>query len=205
MKWNTRILQQLFPSILFTTTAEGIHLTFDDGPHPVATPAVLTILKERGIHATFFLLGQHVREYPDLAHQIRIDGHQIGNHSYTHRNLFFKKKENIRKDILQTMEILGATVPDYSKLFRPPYGYFNLTTLNVLNELGLTCVLWNINSKDYQGRDRISIERCVIQDTTNGSILLFHDNHTMHTLHTYLPMLLDTLLGKGFVFKTIPL
>lgn len=206
MRYEIRILKLLFPSILFTTTDREIHLTFDDGPHPVATPAVLDILKIRGIYATFFLTGQNVREYPDIARRVKSEGHQIGNHSYIHASLFFKKKEIVQKQIQQTAEVLESIVGKHSRAFRPPYGYFNLTTLRVLEELGLTCVMWSINSKDYRSSTQASIERRVIPHITNGSILLFHDNrHTAQVLHTYLPVLLDTLIGKGFIFNTLPL
>jgi peptidoglycan/xylan/chitin deacetylase (PgdA/CDA1 family) len=204
MRYDARILQLLFPSVLYTTTAAGIHLTFDDGPHPIATPAVLNILRERNIRATFFFLGQNVQQYPDIARQVVAEGHDIGNHSYTHANLFFKDKAFMRKEIIQTEEILESTLSKRTKYFRPPYGYFNLTILNVLKEIGSTCVLWNIDSKDYRLTRQSDIERRVLPHATNGSIFLFHDNKaTSQKLHTYLPFLLDALLGKEFIFKLL--
>jgi peptidoglycan/xylan/chitin deacetylase (PgdA/CDA1 family) len=204
MRCDARILQLLFPSVLFTTTAAGIHLTFDDGPHPTATPAILNILRERDIRATFFFLGQNVQQYPDIARQIATEGHDIGNHSYSHTNLFFKDEAFIRKEIIQTEEILESNVGKRTRYFRPPYGYFNITILNVLKEIGSTCVLWGIDSKDYKLNIKFEIERRVLPYTSNGSVLLFHDNKdTAQKLHTYLPNLLDTLLEKKFVFKLL--
>ena len=98
----------------------------------MATPAILKILQKRNIYATFFLLGQNVRKFPDLAFQIKSEGHQIGNHSYSHTNLFFKKKEIIQKEILQAEEVLETILYDHSHIFRPPYGYLNSTILKVL-------------------------------------------------------------------------
>ena len=204
MRCEARILQLLFPSVLYTTTAAGIHLTFDDGPHPTATPAILNILRERDIRATFFFLGQNVQQYPDIARQVVAEGHHIGNHSYIHTNLFFKDEAFIRKEIIQTEEILESKLGKRTQYFRPPYGYFNLAILNVLKEIGSTCVLWNIDSKDYRLTRQLDIERRVLPHATNGSIFLFHDNEaTAQKLHTYLPILLDILLGKGFVFKPL--
>jgi peptidoglycan/xylan/chitin deacetylase (PgdA/CDA1 family) len=204
MRCDGQILKLLFPSVLFSTTAAGIHLTFDDGPHPTATPAILNILRERNIRATFFFLGQNVQQYPDIARHAATEGHHIGNHSFTHTNLFFKDKAFIRKEIIQTEEILESTLGKRTKYFRPPYGYFNLTILNVLKEIGSTCVLWNIDSKDYRLTRQLDIERRVLPHATNGSIFLFHDNKaTAQKLHTYLPFLLDILLGKEFVFKPL--
>jgi peptidoglycan/xylan/chitin deacetylase (PgdA/CDA1 family) len=204
MRCDAQILQLLFPSVLFTTTAAGIHLTFDDGPHPTATPAVLNILRERNIQATFFFLGQNVQQYPDIAKRVAAEGHTIGNHSYTHTNLFFKDKAFIRKEIIRTEDILESKLGKRARYFRPPYGYFNVTILNVLEEIGSTCVLWSKDSKDYRPKRQFDIVRCMDQHTSNGSIFLFHDNKdTAQKLQTYLPFLLDILLGKEFVFKPL--
>jgi peptidoglycan-N-acetylglucosamine deacetylase len=205
MKCDTRILQLLFPSVLFTTTVSGIHLTFDDGPHPVATPAVLKILKARDIRSTFFLLGQNVRQYPEIAQQIVAEGHQIGNHSYTHTNLFFKNEQFVQKEIIRTEEVFASILGKHSQYFRPPYGYFNIKILNLLKKRGSTCVLWCANSKDFSPKKHSGIERRIVRQTGNGSILLFHDNmHTAQTVTNYLPKILDTLLAKRFVFKELP-
>ncbi len=204
MRCGMRILKLLFPSVIVTTTAAGVHLTFDDGPHPTATPAVLSILRERKIPATFFFLGQNVQQYPDIAKQVVSEGHQIGNHSFTHSNLFFKDKSFIQKQISQTEDILELKLGIRTRLFRPPYGYFNLTLLNLIEEFGSACILWNIDSKDYRLKKRSDIEHRVLNKISNGSILLFHDNnYTAHRLHTYLPGLLDKLLEKKFVFKPL--
>jgi peptidoglycan-N-acetylglucosamine deacetylase len=206
MTCGTQILKLLFPSVLVSTTAAGIHLTFDDGPHPAATPAVLDILKERNIPATFFLLGQNVEKFPDIARQVVSEGHQIGNHSYSHTNLFFKNKSFVQKQIIQTEEIFELKLGKRTHYFRPPYGYSNLTILNILKEIRSTCVLWNIDSKDYRLEKQSDVERRILNNISIGSILLFHDNkHTAHKLHTYLPGLLDKLLEKKFVFKTLQL
>jgi peptidoglycan-N-acetylglucosamine deacetylase len=206
MRKDFRILKRFFPSILCSTKDESIHLTFDDGPHPIATPLVLKYLKANDIQATFFLLGRNAEHLPDLVRQIQTEGHQIGNHSLTHQNLFFKKKASIRDEILGAKEILETIIGTHSHYFRPPYGYFNWITLEVLRELGLTGVLWDVDSKDYKLNSVSDISHRVIPNATNGSILLFHDNNlTSQKIQTYLPNLLDTLLNNGFNFKTLPI
>ena len=203
---NIEILQKLFPSVLFSTNYRGIHLTFDDGPHPIATPQTLEILRKRDIHATFFLLGKNVERHPEIAQKINAEGHQIGNHSYSHNTMFFKKKSWVQKEIQQTEEILESTVGKHSCGFRPPYGYFDFTTLKVIAESGLKCILWSADSKDWKSGTSASIEHRVLRRMQNGSILLFHNNqHTEDRLHIYLPTILDTLLGNGFIFNTLPL
>jgi peptidoglycan/xylan/chitin deacetylase (PgdA/CDA1 family) len=206
MRYDARILQHVFPTVLFATAGETIHLTFDDGPHPIGTLNILNILKTRDVFATFFVNGENVRKYPELTRQIKAEGHQIGNHSYTHTNLFFKKKEIVQKEILETEEILEETIGVRSHFFRPPYGYFNLRILQVMKKLGMTCVLWSVNSKDFKLNSHLNVAHRVVQQTVKGSILLFHDNNnTSQTSHLFLPALLDKLLDNGFVFNTLPL
>jgi peptidoglycan/xylan/chitin deacetylase (PgdA/CDA1 family) len=206
MRWDIKILKQLFPTVLFNIMDESIHLTFDDGPHPIATPIILQELKRCNILATFFILGQNAQKFPDLVRRIHAEGHQIGNHSFTHRNLMFKGKPFLRDEIQRTMETLDTIIGRHSRYFRPPYGYFDWTTINVLRELELTCTLWNVDSKDYRLISTAEIFHRVIPNTTQGSVLLFHDNNNTSTrAKTYLPVIIDTLLGKGFNFKTLPL
>jgi peptidoglycan-N-acetylglucosamine deacetylase len=206
MRWDIKILKQLFPTVLFNILDESIHLTFDDGPHPIATPIILQELKRCNIQATFFILGQNAQKFPDLVRRIQAEGHQIGNHSFTHGNLIFKGKSFLRDEIQRTMETLEMIIGRHSRYFRPPYGYFDWTTINVLHELELTCTLWNVDSKDYRLNSAAEISHRVIPNTTHGSVLLFHDNNNTSTrVKTYLPVIIDTLRGKGFNFKTLPL
>jgi peptidoglycan/xylan/chitin deacetylase (PgdA/CDA1 family) len=206
MRWDIQILKKFFPSVLFNIADESIHLTFDDGPHPITTPLILQELKGCHIKATFFLLGQNAQKYPDLVRQIHNEGHQIGNHSFTHANLIFKNRTFLQDEIQRTMEILENVIGTHSHYFRPPYGYFDWTILNVLRKLKLTCTLWDVDSKDYKRYSVADISDRVIPNTTKGSILLFHDNNRTSTrVQAYLPALIDTLLSKGFIFKTLPI
>jgi peptidoglycan/xylan/chitin deacetylase (PgdA/CDA1 family) len=206
MRYDANIIQSLFPSILLKTRSNGIHLTFDDGPHPEATAKVLTILRKRNIFATFFLLGQSVQQYPEIAQQIIAEGHSCANHSYSHANLLLKNSHFIKREILQTEEILEQKLNMQSKFFRPPYGMFNFGLLKVLQEYRLTCVLWSHDSKDYRINTTKKIEKRIVNKLTDGSILLFHDNdYTVTKIEKYLPPILDLLLEKGFVFNKLTL
>lgn len=205
MRCGIKFLQVLFPTVLFSMTDSKIHLTFDDGPHPHATPQILDILHSRNIKATFFLLGHHVHQYPDIARHIIAEGHQIGNHSFLHENLFFKNSDYIHNALTRTENIFQSILGKRSSYFRPPYGYFNHRILHVARNIGMTCVLWNVNSKDFQVQNPQSIKQRVIERISNGSILLFHDNnHTENRIGDYLPGLLDALLNKGFDFSELP-
>ncbi|MEX0602890.1 MAG: polysaccharide deacetylase family protein, partial [Bacteroidota bacterium] len=83
-------LQVLFPSVVWSTSSSALHLTFDDGPHPVATPRLLQVLRDRGVQATFFLCGEAANNHPRLVREIHADGHVIGSHGYDHRRLMFR-------------------------------------------------------------------------------------------------------------------
>lgn len=205
MRWDIQILKRFVPSVLCNTKDENIHLTFDDGPHPITTPLVLRELRAHNIQATFFLLGQNALKYPDLVRKIHADGHQIANHSFQHTNLIFKNKAIVRDEIQRTKEVLETIIGTHSRYFRPPYGYFDWRTLKVLREYGLTCVLWDVDSRDYRLHSTADIVTRVQRNTTNGSILLFHDNDlTSGKTKSYLPALLDYLMNKKFTFKTLP-
>jgi peptidoglycan-N-acetylglucosamine deacetylase len=206
MSYSAALIQAVFPSVICNTREKCVHLTFDDGPHPEATNTVLEILKERDIQATFFVIGRNVEKYPGLVERILTNGHMIGNHAYSHTSLFCKGKNAVKQEILQTEEILQTITGKQSRVFRPPYGYFNPITLNILNELKMKCVLWDVNSKDYLFSNYTSIESRVIPNTMNGSILLFHDNKkTAQNINLYLPKLLDLLIAKNLIFRKLPL
>jgi peptidoglycan/xylan/chitin deacetylase (PgdA/CDA1 family) len=205
MDWSTKLLKKIFPSIIVKTDSQKIHLTFDDGPHPFSTPIILDILNKYEINATFFLLGKQVYEYPILAKQIKINGHQIGNHSYSHTNLFLKRNNFVYNELHRTEELLISTINEKTNLFRPPYGCVNWNTLNLINSLGMKCIFWSNDSKDYKDSSSEIIKR-IMGNVEQGSILLLHDNDlTANKIREYLPALIEILLEQGFKFDIISL
>jgi len=163
-------------------TAKGkseIVLTFDDGPHPILTPKVLDILKVENIKAIFFVLGENVASGKniDIVNRAYDEGHIIGNHTYSHKNLRTLSEIEIRNEILKTEELIKnfLTVP---KLLRPPYGSTNLTVNKIIQELGYTSVLWNVDTLDWKNRSikwvKNSMEQIIIRE---DSIVLMHDIH----------------------------
>ena len=183
-----------------------MHLTFDDGPHPLATPAVLRILHDRNLRATFFLVGNEAAAHAGLVREIVAEGHQIGNHSLSHTRLIFRPKDVVQSEIHRSSEILksiaGRTIP----FFRPPFGLFNRTVLKSVRMLGMRCILWNIDSRDFKTQSSSALVARVMKKSTAGSILLFHDNDlTAQTVSSHLPFVLDTLLEKKFSFAPLPL
>jgi peptidoglycan/xylan/chitin deacetylase (PgdA/CDA1 family) len=203
---NKTIAPVLFPSILWRTSEQSIHLTFDDGPHPTATPRVLKILRQQHIKATFFLVGQYVQQQPELAREIVSEGHSVGNHSYTHPVLFLKSLEFQRQEIRRTNEIIQETVKVRPRGFRPPYGYFDYRTLRIVKTEDQRVVMWDVDGRDFSTKQPGPIIRRVTNNISQGSVILLHDNDsTAGSTLDYLQPLLEDLMQRGFRFSLLPL
>ena len=186
------------------TDQRCVALTFDDGPHPKYTPQILDILKEYGIKATFFCVGSNADFYPALIERIVAEGHEIGNHTYHHDHVSKMSTQALRSDILACNEALGHTVTTPIKLFRPPEGICNDAVINVCAELGMTVVIWSVDTRDWAHPTIAEICRNVRTNTHNGSIILMHDfigkkSPTPEALRQIIPM----LQGSGFEFVTV--
>lgn len=204
MDLSARLLRIIFPSAIFETTSDNIHLTFDDGPHPTATPAVLEILRKCDIRATFFLTGSRVREFPGLAKNIIADNHTIGNHAYHHNSMLFQPKNESLNDIVNCNAIIRETTGVTPTLFRPPFGYYDFRVAGVVRSLGMRLVHWSHDVRDFRRRTDANSIRRVAENVTKGSILLLHDNDaTTSTITSYLPLLIDSLKTRGFSFASL--
>ena len=121
-----------WPKIIFgfKTKQKSICLTFDDGPHPVYTPKILEILAKHGVKATFFISGNKIQKYKKIVEQMISEGHEVGNHGYSHRNFIFKNKEYILNEIEQTDLLLRECGAGEEIVFRPPFGRMSLKMLS---------------------------------------------------------------------------
>ncbi|MFZ1978500.1 MAG: polysaccharide deacetylase family protein, partial [Bacteroidota bacterium] len=198
------VIERLFPSILCRTQSPSIHLTFDDGPHPETTPVVLDILKQYGIKATFFLNGEHIDRYPELARRIADEGHSAENHGYTHRNLFWCSAAVVRNELLKTNDAIMQHTRSTPKFFRPPFGFFRNETLNIAAQCSLKPVLWSFDSKDYLHKKYTFDRSLARQEFKGGDILLFHDNEfTSGSAGQTVSTLLDLLLKRHYTFAAL--
>ncbi len=189
-----------------------VSLTFDDGPSEKFTPQILDILKEHGIYATFFLIGDHVLKYPEIARRIVKEGHELGNHTQNHRNIpTLSKLDLIREIIGATSKITEITgvFPDY---IRPPRGLYDTRFRKLTTLLGQKIVLWSISSRDWRnGVSEEAVVQNVISKVRNGDIILFHDSGSL--LHheggdrsatvKALPKIIKKLQSKGL--QIVPL
>jgi peptidoglycan/xylan/chitin deacetylase (PgdA/CDA1 family) len=192
------------------TSERVVALTFDDGPNPDATPAILDTLRDRGVPATFFVLGRHAERWPALARRIVTEGHAVGNHGYFHRKLHFRGPRYVRRDIeLGTRAIQDAS-GTRPMMFRAPHGFRNPWVTSTARELGQRTVGWSFGvwDSDRPGADEI-VHR-TMQKIRPGAIVLLHDGDgydpagdRMQTAAA-LPRIIDQLTALGYRFVALP-
>ena len=180
----------------------AIALTFDDGPHPKHTTRLLDMLKERGVKATFYVIGQNVVQYPEIMQRMVAEGHEIGNHSYTHPSLNKISAAKLTEEITKANEAILQSCGVRPTTMRPPYGATNAAVTKRLNdEFGLTVVMWSVDPQDWKIRKASHVSNHILQNTKSGGILLAHDIHPS-TIDA-MPAVLDGLLSKGHQFVTV--
>jgi len=178
-----------------------LYLTFDDGPNPDATTFVLQQLKKYNAKATFFCIGENVKEYFDIYKQVISDGHKPGNHTFNHLNGWRTDDKKYLEDIKEAANIID------SEFFRPPYGRITKFQLKALQggKFKLKTIMWDILSGDFDVK--VSPENCylnVINNAKPGSIIVFHDSiKAFSRLEYALPRVLNFFSEKGFQFKIL--
>ncbi|WP_055108027.1 polysaccharide deacetylase family protein [Paenibacillus ihumii] len=185
-----------------------IALTFDDVPDPRFTPQVLDILKIHGIKATFFVVGHRVEKHPDLLKRIYREGHQIGNHSYSHPLFKNKSVNEFQREILQTERIIYQTIGIKPRYIRPPYGEINEAQLKWAKKEGYRIINWNVDSLDWKGLNKDKVKQNILKSVGPGSIVLQHagGGHGSDLTGTIkaLPEIILSLKKRGYQFVTVP-
>ena len=175
-----------------------IALTFDDGPSAATTPQVLKVLAEKDVKATFFLLGQNAKEYPEIVNQIQKDDHEIASHSYSHPQLTALTAEQVVKEVRDTDKAIFNATGILPRTFRPPYGAVNS---DVAQQIGKPVIQWNIDSLDWQTKNANSVIHMVNQTSHPGGIVLMHD--IQEATADALATVIDNLKEQGYEFVTI--
>ena len=203
------VVKKLFPNYIWEipTNKKELFLTFDDGPTPSVTDWVLDELKRFNAKATFFCIGNNVRQHPQLFHRILEENHSIGNHTHNHIK-GWKTKTN---DYLENVFDAEKTIKDQLdssiqvNLFRPPYGQIKPTQGKKLMELGYKIVMWDVLSFDWE--KTFSNQECfdtVVSKSRNGSIIVFHDSlKASNNMKFTLPKVLEYFTEKGYAFRAI--
>jgi peptidoglycan-N-acetylglucosamine deacetylase len=197
-------------AITHVATREAVAaLTFDDGPNPQSTPALLDVLEQYQVPATFFMLGESAQQYPDLVRQVAQAGHAIGNHSWDHSQFSLISSRDQR---WQMRACERAIAPYGQRLFRPPFGQHNAVSRFNAWWLGYQIIMWDLDSRDWIDENAHSIAARLVHQMHSGSIVLLHDGLFHPTeeryanrqpMHEALAMVLQRL-GSRFRFVTIP-
>ena len=159
---------------LATSKAKFVSLTFDDGPS-IYTKQILTILDSYDIKATFFIVGEALIKYPEIIQQIKAENHVIGNHTWNHPSIINLTRVELSDQILQTNLAIKNILGEEPTLFRAPYGDINQDSRNIIHHLGLTSVLWNVDSLDWSINDSALLQKRIQTYTKTDSIILLHD------------------------------
>ena len=175
-----------------------IALTFDDGPHPVYTPEMLDLLKEKDVKATFFLFGQQVEKYPDIVKRMGEEGHLIGNHSYKHEQLSKLSSVQACTQVNRTNELIQAITGEYPEYLRPPFGDWK-DSLDC--EVNMIEVLWDLDTLDWSSKNKEKIVRKVVTNVEEGDIILMHDSYESTVSATR--EIIDILQEEGYEFVTV--
>lgn len=154
-----------------------VAITFDDGPSEEFTLAILDILKELDVPATFFMVGKHVEKYPHVAQRVVEEGHTIGNHTQNHRNLTTLSTVELHKEVMEATAIITEVTGVYPTFVRPPRGMYDDRFRRLTRLLGQEIVLWSISTRDWRyGVTPTYIERFIYSRVRGGDIILFHDS-----------------------------
>lgn len=202
------VVKKLYPDCIWNLPKNDpvIYLTFDDGPHPLATPFVLDLLRQFNASATFFCIGKNVAEHPDLYKRIIVEGHRTGNHTYNHLDGWKTPNKEYVRNVAQAARYID------SSLFRPPYGKISRFQIRLLTAIEnakqkaiYKIVMWDVISGDFDLS--ISAEKCkdnVIRNAGPGSIVVFHDSEKAFSrMEKALPEVLKFFTNRGFRFESL--
>jgi peptidoglycan/xylan/chitin deacetylase (PgdA/CDA1 family) len=193
------------PQITFNSVhVDGpfIALTFDDGPNATLTPKLLDLLAARHLKATFFVVGQNAADHPDILKRAIREGHEIGNHSWSHPNLGKMSDEAVRRELQKTDDAIVAAIGKRPTLMRPPYGSLTARQKKWIHEeFGYRIIIWDVDPLDWKRPGPSVVTARILKETRAGSIVLSHDIHPP-TIEA-MPRTFDQLIEKGFKSVTV--
>lgn len=203
-------LEKLYPGLVLRA-GKGpdkiVALTFDDGPDRTYTPQVLDILKEKGVRATFFLIGSRVEEDPDVVKRIADEGHSIGNHTYSHPKLT-KASPVLAQELQKCKDALARLGLSDNGFFRPPYGAAEPSLIEQAADLGYRVAMWSIDSLDWRGLSRAEVMRNIEGYVEPGSVILQHSaggpGEDLSGSVLAVGDIIDLLTTQGYHFVTLP-
>lgn len=183
-----------------------VALTFDDGPHPVYTPQILDILRKHDAKATFFVIGQNAEKYPEIVKRAFNEGHEIGNHTYTHPDMNRIDRQKASEEIEKTAHTIEEITGKKSVLFRSPGGYFDDGLISTAHRFECTPVLWSWrqDTRDWAKPPVQHVVNTVLDNLRDGDIILFHDFNTKGSpTPAALEIIIPELKKRGYELVTV--
>lgn len=175
-----------------------VALTFDDGPHPAYTSRLLDGLKERGVKATFFLIGKSAEKYPELVQRMAEEGHLIGNHTYSHVQLSKCSVTGAMEEVVKTNTLLEDLTGERMEYIRPPFGCWNN---HLTDRLDMTEVLWDVDPLDWKVQNTATVVNHILMNVKNNQIILLHDVYDTSEEAAFQEI--DALQARGYRFVTV--
>lgn len=207
---TTAQIRRLYPSHFLVSgprDAKQVALTFDDGPDARYTPAILDVLREQGVPASFFMVGNQIERYPEVVQRINTEGHLLASHSLTHANFSRLAPEEALFEIHCTERAVFNLTGKLPALFRTPYGAINEENMKMLIALGYKNIFWSVDTLDWSLKDPDQVLVNALSDTRRGSIILMHSNggrdQNLDATVAALPDLIYTLRAQGYEFVTV--
>ena len=195
----------LWAPTLWRGSGKAVALTFDDGPDPAFTPRVLDILREKGVKAAFFCVGERVESAPDLVKRLAGEGHLVCNHSFSHAMwINFGHYRRLRREIEQCNASIARATGVTPRFYRAPHGFKNSALGDVLRDLGMTAIGWQVRGFDAVDGDATRIVRRIVNRARPGGVIALHDGSGLQgtanrraTIEA-LPVIIDGLKAKGY-------
>jgi peptidoglycan/xylan/chitin deacetylase (PgdA/CDA1 family) len=205
--WLDNTLRASFPKALWQGNPDRreIALTFDDGPHPSATPDLLALLERHQVKATFFHIGQRAARAPQLVQQVLVAGHQIGLHGYQHHSFLLKSRMMLLRELAKVQSALADASGQPTASFhamRPPFGHFTPSILNALLTSGYLPAMWSLVPFHWLQPADVT-ERQILEGVGNGTILVLHEGLRGPAVADLTQAVLPQLIDAGYRFVTI--
>ena len=179
-------------------TVKSVAISFDDGPGATTTPQLLQILKEKNVHATFFVLGENTVQHPEIVKQTAEAGHEIGNHTYDHQDLATLSAQSITEEVTKTDTEIKKATGKTPTFVRPPYGSITSVGASVIQQ---PIIEWSVDSEDWKTRNPDLILQKIQATVYDGAIILFHDIYP-ETIRA-VPQVIDYLQEQGYRITTV--
>jgi len=189
--------------------ARGVLLTFDDGPHPDGTRAVLAALEHAGITAVFFVCGEQVARHPGVVREITAAGHELGLHGYRHRTRIQWSAQTLADDLRRAVDVVCDVAGVTPRLYRPPHGVFSVTGLRVIRSQGLEPLLWSKWGRDWRrGATPSTIAAAATAGLAAGDVILLHDSDSYGAAESWrataaaVPLIVESIRSAGLAFAS---